>query len=247
MNSFSKYLFEHLHFGLEEKDFTLIEKIIFFLIILNCVFVVIESEKLIYAQYNQLFDSAKLFFGIVFLIEYICRLIAVDQIDKFKGVNGKIKSIFTVPALIDAIALIPLFLIGINEGFLVRLLRAIRIFSILRFGRFSESVDFILHAIYDRRHELIFSLLITLSLMLLSATLLYVVEGDLQPEAFGSIPRSLWVSSAALLSTGYGDYTPITFLGRFAAVCTALFGIGAVALPAGILASAFTERKTKKD
>ena len=245
MNSFSKYLFEHLHFGLEEKAFTLIEKIIFFLIILNCVFVVIESEKLIYEQYYRLFDSAKFFFGIVFLIEYICRLIAVDQIDKFKGFNGKIKYIFTVPALIDAIALIPLFLIGINEGFLVRLLRAIRIFSILRFGRFSESVDFILHAIYDRRHELIFSLLLTLSLMLLSATLLYVVEGDLQPEAFGSIPRSLWVSSAALLSTGYGDYTPITFLGRFAAVCTALFGIGAVALPAGILASAFTDRKNK--
>ena len=91
MNSFSKYLFEHLHFGLEEKDFTLIEKIIFFLIILNCVFVVIESEKLIYDQYSQLFDSAKLFFGIVFLIEYICRLIAVDQIDKFKGFKGKIK------------------------------------------------------------------------------------------------------------------------------------------------------------
>ena len=99
MNSFSKYLFEHLHFGLEEKDFTLIEKIIFFLIILNCVFVVIESEKLIYEQYNQLFDSAKLFFGIIFLIEYICRLIAVDQIDKFKGFKGKIKYIFTVPAL----------------------------------------------------------------------------------------------------------------------------------------------------
>jgi len=245
MNSFSKYLFEHLHFGLEEKDFTLIEKIIFFLIILNCVFVIVESEKLIYLQYSQFFDLAKFFFGIIFLIEYICRLIAVDQIDKFKGLRGKIKYIFTLPALIDLIALVPLFLIGVNEGFLVRLLRAIRIFSILRFGRFSESVDFILHAIYDRRHELIFSLLLTLSLMLLSATVLYVAEGDLQEEAFGSILRALWFSSAALLSTGYGDYTPITFIGRFAAVCTALFGIGAVALPAGILASAFTDRKNK--
>ena len=245
MNSFSKYLFEHLHFGLEEKDFTLIEKIIFFLIILNCVFVIVESEKLVYLKYSLFFDSAKFFFGIIFLIEYICRLIAVDQIDKFKGLRGKIKYIFTLPALIDLIALVPLFLIGVNEGFLVRLLRAIRIFSILRFGRFSESVDFILHAIYDRRHELIFSLLLTLSLMLLSATVLYVAEGDLQDEAFGSILRALWFSSAALLSTGYGDYTPITFIGRFAAVCTALFGIGAVALPAGILASAFTDRKNK--
>ncbi len=245
MNSFSKYLFEHLHFGLEEKDFTLIEKIIFSLIILNCVFVIVESEKLVYLKYSLFFDSAKFFFGIIFLIEYICRLIAVDQIDKFKGLSGKIKYIFTLPALIDLIALVPLFLIGVNEGFLVRLLRAIRIFSILRFGRFSESVDFILHAIYDRRHELIFSLLLTLSLMLLSATVLYVAEGDLQEEAFGSILRALWFSSAALLSTGYGDYTPITFIGRFAAVCTALFGIGAVALPAGILASAFTDRKNK--
>ena len=245
MNSFSKILYENFHFGLEDKDFTLIEKIIFFLIILNCVFVIVESEKLIYLQYSQFFDLAKFFFGIIFLIEYICRLIAVDQINKFKGLSGKIKYIFTLPALIDLIALVPLFLIGVNEGFLVRLLRAIRIFSILRFGRFSESVDFILHAIYDRRHELIFSLLLTLSLMLLSATVLYVAEGDLQEEAFGSILRALWFSSAALLSTGYGDYTPITFIGRFAAVCTALFGIGAVALPAGILASAFTDRKNK--
>ena len=245
MNSFSKILYENFHFGLEDKDFTLIEKIIFFLIILNCVFVIVESEKLVYLQYSLFFDSAKFFFGIIFLIEYICRLIAVDQIDKFKGLRGKIKYIFTLPALIDLIALVPLFLIGVNEGFLVRLLRAIRIFSILRFGRFSESVDFILHAIYDRRHELIFSLLLTLSLMLLSATVLYVAEGDLQEEAFGSILRALWFSSAALLSTGYGDYTPITFIGRFAAVCTALFGIGAVALPAGILASAFTDRKNK--
>ena len=245
MNSFSKILYENFHFGLEDKDFTLIEKIIFFLIILNCVFVIVESEKLVYLKYSLFFDSAKFFFGIIFLIEYICRLIAVDQIDKFKGLSGKIKYIFTLPALIDLIALVPLFLIGVNEGFLVRLLRAIRIFSILRFGRFSESVDFILHAIYDRRHELIFSLLLTLSLMLLSATVLYVAEGDLQEEAFGSILRALWFSSAALLSTGYGDYTPITFIGRFAAVCTALFGIGAVALPAGILASAFTDRKNK--
>ena len=90
MNSFSKYLFEHLHFGLEEKDFTLIEKIIFFLIILNCVFVVIESEKLIYEQYSELFDSAKLFFGIIFLIPHSSVFAEVEQllIVLFQVVSG---------------------------------------------------------------------------------------------------------------------------------------------------------------
>ena len=99
MKSLSKYLFDHLHFGLEDKKFTFIEKLIFFLIIVNCFFVIIESEKVIYESYSHLFDSAKLFFGIIFLIEYLCRLVAVDQIEKFKGFNGKIRYIFTLPAL----------------------------------------------------------------------------------------------------------------------------------------------------
>ena len=52
MNSISKYLFEHLHFGIEDKEFTFMEKVIFLLIILNCVIVVIESEQSIYQQYK---------------------------------------------------------------------------------------------------------------------------------------------------------------------------------------------------
>ena len=51
MNSLSKYLFEHLHFGIEEKDFTFLEKVIFFLIVVNCLIVIIESESFIYQKY----------------------------------------------------------------------------------------------------------------------------------------------------------------------------------------------------
>ena len=74
---------------------------------------------------------------------------------------------------------------------------------------------------------------------------MYHVEGKTQPEAFGSIPRALWWSLATLTTVGYGDVYPITALGRFIASFMAIVGIGAVALPAGILASAFQNNRAK--
>ena len=69
------------------------------------------------------------------------------------------------------------------------------------------------------------------TLLLVSSTLLYLIEGELQPESFGSIPRALWWSVATLTTVGYGDVTPMT----------ALAGIGMIAMPAGILAGAFSD------
>ena len=96
MNSISKYLFEHLHFGIEEKEFTFIEKLIFLLIIINCIIVIIESEQGIYQQYKYYFDLSRILFGIIFTFEYISRLIAVGQLSQFQGFKGKIKYIFSI-------------------------------------------------------------------------------------------------------------------------------------------------------
>ena len=247
MNSISKYLFEHLHFGIEEKEFTFIEKVIFFIIVINCLIVIVESERSIYLDYQFYFDLCRFSFGILFTIEYISRLIAVGQIDKFSGFKGRIKYIFSIWAIIDLLAIAPLFLVGLNEGFLFRLLRGIRLFSLIRFGRFSIAIHNVTSAIYERKSELIFSFFISISLLFISSTVLYVVEGGTQPEAFGSILRSVWWAAAALTTVGYGDVIPITPIGKFFAILSAFFSIGIVALPAGILAGAFTEKFNKKN
>jgi len=72
---------------------------------------------------------------------------------------------------------------------------------------------------------------------------MYFVEGSTQPETFGSIPRALWWAMATLTTVGYGDVYPVTALGKLVASALALVGIGAIALPAGIIASAFMSVK----
>ena len=121
-----------------------------------------------------------------------------------------------------------------------------RLFSLIRFGRFSVAIHNVTSAIYERKNELIFSFFISISLLFISSTVLYVVEGGAQPEDFGSILRSVWWAAAALTTVGYGDVYPITGIGKFFAILSAFFSIGIVALPAGILAGAFTEKFNKK-
>jgi voltage-gated potassium channel len=72
--------------------------------------------------------------------------------------------------------------------------------------------------------------------------LLYIAEGQVQPEAFGSIPRAMWWSMATLTTVGYGDAYPITVLGKILASLIAILGIGIVAMPAGIIAANFSKK-----
>ncbi len=85
------------------------------------------------------------------------------------------------------------------------------------------------------------SLAIAGMLLLISSTLLYLIEGEGQPDDFGSIPRAMWWSIATLTTVGYGDAFPVTPLGKILAGFTALTGIGLIAMPTGILASAFSD------
>ncbi len=76
-------------------------------------------------------------------------------------------------------------------------------------------------------------------LLILSSTLMYYIESEVQPDKFGNIGESLWWSVATLTTVGYGDVFPITGVGKILSAIIALIGIGFIALPTGIISSAF--------
>jgi len=128
----------------------------------------------------------------------------------------------------------------------LRLFRILRILSLARLGRFGRAFSALGEAVRARGYELVASAAVAGTLLLLTSTLLYLVEGVAQPDAFGSIPRAMWWSVATLTTVGYGDVFPITGLGRLLAGATAVTGIGLIALPTGILASAFSDAIQKR-
>ena len=242
-----KNIYYQLNFGQSKKSFSILQKILILLIIASSIIVIIETENDIYLKYQNFFEYSKYFFGIIFSIEYLIRVITCGYIKKFRGIDGRISYILSFWTLIDLLAILPLFISGVNETFLLRLFRLIRLFSVIRFGRYSNALKNVLDAISERKQELIFAIAISATVLIISSTFMYLLEAEHQPEAFGSIIRSVWWAAAALTTVGYGDVYPITALGKIFAVISAFSSIGIVALPAGILAGSFTEKfKNKK-
>ncbi len=226
-----------------KKGLSPLNRVITVLIVLAVAVAILESEPEIRNGREWLFRTLEYVFAIVFLTEYLVRLwIAAENPAFGPGIAGRLKYALTIPALIDLIALTTLFLTFFgSEGSLLRLVRLARIFMLARLGRYSTALQAIGHAVSSRRYELIMSLAIAFMLLLVSSTVLFVVEGPNQPVHFGSIPRAMWWSIATLTTVGYGDVYPITPLGKIFAGITAITGIGLIAMPTGILASAFSD------
>jgi len=71
---------------------------------------------------------------------------------------------------------------------------------------------------------------------------MYLVEHPVQPQVFSDVPTALWWGVETMTTLGYGDMIPATPLGKLLGGMTALLGVGMIALPAGIMASGFTEQ-----
>ncbi len=92
------------------------------------------------------------------------------------------------------------------------------------------------------RYALFSTLFVSLFVILFSASSMYYLERDAQPDAFKDIPSTFWWAMATLTTVGYGDVHPITTGGKMFASVVALTGIGLVAIPTGVLSAAFTKR-----
>jgi len=220
------------------------------LIFLNVVAVIIGSVPSIQTRWGKILNLFEIVSVIVFTVEFIARLWSCTVDSRFSGsIRGRVRHAFRVMSIIDLLAILPFYLpfFGVDLRSL-RVLRLLRIFRIAKIGRYYSSLNLIKSVLLSKKEELILSSALMGLLLIVSSTLLYFCENAVQPDAFSSIPATMWWSVATLTTVGYGDMYPVTILGRFCASIIAILGIGMFALPTGILGAGFVEaiQKSKK-
>ena len=213
------------------------------LIGLNVVAIVLETEKSLYEGYQTYFLYFEIFSIAIFTAEYLLRFWSCVSADDYrKPILGRIKYLFTPMAVIDLVAIAPFYLTFIvADTRVLRILRFLRLFRTAKHFRHSKTFHIIVNTIDRKKSELLSSLVLMLSLLLICSTGVYFVENEAQPEKFSSILASMWWAVATLTTVGYGDIYPITILGKILGAISAIFGIGLFALPAGLLASGFSD------
>lgn len=218
----------------------------FFLVVLisgNIVAIIIESVEPVHIRYAAQFFWFEVFSVVVFSVEYLFRLWACveNPEGKYAGWSGRMKFAATPMAMVDLLAILPFFL-GMFFSLDLRFLRALRLLRIFKLTRYSSSMTLLLKVLKDEAQSFGAAFFILIIVMIFASSGIYLFEHKAQPEAFSNIPEAFWWSVATLTTVGYGDVTPITVGGKMFGVAIMIIGIGMVALPAGILASAFSEQ-----
>ena len=251
-------LYSQLESGAQNKTgLSVLNSFIIGLVLLSFLALALETEETIGPAWRQGIDYLNLFIVVVFAIEYAVRLWVAGEDPRYRGIKGRLRYMMTPYAITDLIAFLPelLWIIftpaGVGDDVLI-VLRVLRLARLVKLARFVPAFDVLGATVARAGTQLLTTLAMALALVYVSAVALYFIEGvgGQQQEGFSSIPRALWWAIVTLTTVGYGDVYPVTALGRIFAAIISLAGIGVVALPAGVFASAFSdelrEREIKK-
>lgn len=223
---------------------TLVNFFIVSIIILNVLALILESEPWLYAAYGQWFDYFEIFSVAVFSVEYLLRLWVCTEDKKFaRPIAGRLRYIVTFMAIVDLLAVLPFYMIGLMGGYsrVLRLFRLFRLFRMLKLVRYSNALDTMSRVLRNKREEIIITMLVLTMVIIVSSTVMYYAEHEAQPDKFPSILSAMWWAIITLATVGYGDVYPVTGLGRAFGALTALFGVALFALPAGLIGAGFME------
>jgi voltage-gated potassium channel Kch len=217
-------------------------------VLLSVMAVILESVKSIHYILHLQFVILDAVAVAIFTIEYAMRIYSCVEEPGYKGAFlGRLKQAKSPSTFIDFLAILPFFLeVFLHHLFDLRFLRVFRLARLLKLTRGSDATAVLVKVVVREWPVMSAATFIMMLLLVLTASLGYLFEYDAQPEKFENIPTSIYWAVITLASVGYGDISPVTPIGRALTSVLALLGIGIFAIPAALLASAFSDELVKE-
>ena len=208
------------------------------LIIANLIAFAIETLPGLSEQWISILYWFELISVLVFTVEYLLRLIL------FKPRGAYLMSFW---GIIDLLAILPFYLSFAVDGRTIRSIRLLRLFRILKLVRYSKAFNRYKRAYLIVKEELVLFGVSALIILYISGVGIYYFEHEAQPELFASVFHSLWWGIVTLTTVGFGDVYPITVGGKVFTFLILVVGLGVVAVPSGLFASALSKARNEED
>jgi voltage-gated potassium channel len=243
-------LYEILHHGtIGDRTSRIVGQFIVLLIIVNLIAVILQSMPNLADRYDPLFTAVELISLTVFSLEYGLRVwVAVDHppYHHLSPHQARLRFMLSAMGMIDLLAVLPFWFAMVLPADL-RVVLVFRVLRFLKLTRYSAGMSSLLDVIYTERRALFGCFIILMGATLIAASVMHLIERNVQPDKFGTIPDAMWWAIVTLGTLGYGDVVPATALGRLVAGLTIFLGLVMVALPVGIVATAFAEQIHRRD
>ncbi len=200
------------------------------LIAFSVLLVMLETVEELEARYGALLLVLEWIITILFTIEYLARLITVTNKWRYA------RSFF---GIVDLLSILPVYLSLILPGtqslLVIRSLRLVRVFRVLKMVRFISEANYLVRAIKASSRKIIVFLIVVLLINVIVGSTMYLVEG---PEnGYDSMFRGLYWSIVTMSTVGFGDIAPSTPLGQVLAAMLMITGYSVIAVPTGIVSA----------
>lgn len=203
-----------------------------FLIIVSLVTFSIDTLPDISSSTKELISLIEIVTIMIFTIEYLLRVVVAEN---------KVRFIFSFFGLVDLAAILPFYISSGLDLRAIRVFRLLRLVRILKLFKYNLAIKRFHRALVITKEELILFGFVAIILLYLSAVGIYYCENAAQPELFKSVFHSMWWALTTLTTVGYGDMYPITVGGRVFTFFVLVIGLGTVAVPTGLIASALAK------
>ncbi|MEM5582087.1 cyclic nucleotide-gated ion channel [Roseibium sp. AS2] len=221
-----------------------------FLILVNIVLAVLETVPQIRETVGGHLRLVQLASGFVFVVEYVLRLYVADlhpPLRRYGRFWSRLRYAMQPSAMVDLLGALPLLFVLFLPNQAVTIVVLLRLTRFLKLARYSPALRSLISAVAAERKALLGSTMIIAGVVLLAATLMYLIEHDNQPEKFRSILHGVYWAITTVTTVGYGDVVPTSNLGKMVSSVVMLMGYGLIALPVGIIASAFAREMHSRD
>lgn len=200
------------------------------LITISILVVMLDSIQSVHDKYSMPLRITEWVITIVFTVEYILRIFVVKK---------PVSYILSFYGIVDLMAILPGLIVfmfpGVQSFLVLRAVRLLRVFRILKFSRYTSAGRVLMHAIYRSREKILMFIAVVITLVVIFGTIMYLVEGE--GNGFTSIPVSIYWAVVTLTTVGYGDISPATGFGQFIASVIMILGYAIIAVPTGIVTS----------
>jgi voltage-gated potassium channel len=228
-----------------------VEYVLIALIVSNTLAVILETVPALYNGYRTFFSAFEQFTVYAFAVEYFARLWSAPEdprIGSNSGFRGRLRFAMRPMMVVDFLSFAPYFLFTALGGAIdLRALRVLRLLRLLKIARYSQAMPALLGVLYAERRALFGAFILLIFTVCVSAEVMHVIEGPGQPDKFGTLPGAMYWAITTLTTVGYGDETPITWMGKLWAGITMVTGLVLFALPVGIIATGFVNGLHKRE
>ena len=204
------------------------------LIIISLITFSIDTLPNLSSESKEILSIIELITIIFFTFEYILRILIAKK---------KLSFIFSFYGLVDLIAILPFYIASGFDLRSVRIFRLLRLIKIFKLFKYNQAINRFHRALVIAKEELILFGFVAIIMLYLAAVGIYFFENEVQPEQFKSVFHSLWWAVTTLTTVGYGDMYPITIGGKIFTFFILTIGLGIIAVPTGLVASALSQAR----